>query len=103
MVSKFLEKRVEIELEQFSTKPASLLELEYYLVETEVNSSEEKEAHLTYGVEIVKRHQGILNEKMKYSDLFQSKERTQNLINLLVRNTVTPIALPYVLDDFLGM
>lgn len=102
MVSRFLEKKVEIILDGFSTKEENSLELEYYLLESECAEDEERRAQKIYGVEIVKRYQGILNEKKQFENIFSTREMTKNLVDLLAVNTVTPSTLPYILDDLLG-
>lgn len=103
MISRFLEKRVEIEPDGFPQRNGNTLELEYYLLESEYAEAGERELLKTYGVEIVKKHQGILNERKQYDNIFNTREKTRNLIALLAENTVTPSSLPYILDDLLGM
>lgn len=100
MVSKFLEKKVEIMLDELSPIAGNSLELEYYLLESEF--TEEEKAQKAYGVEIVKKQPGIPNERKQYKNIFNSREKTKNLVDLLAANTVTPSTLPYILDDLLG-
>lgn len=103
MVNKFLEKRVEVEFEGVYQRQGNSLELEYYLLESEYADIGEREIQKIYGVEIVKKHQGILNERKQFENIFSNREKTKNLVDLLAENTVTPSALPYILDDLLGM
>lgn len=103
MVSKFLEKRVEVEFEGFSQRMGNSLELEYYLLESEYSDIGESETQKTYGVEIVEKHQGILNERKQFENIFSNREKTKSLVELLAENTVTPSSLPYILDDLLGI
>ena len=103
MISKFLEKRVEFEYDGFLQKLRNTLELEYYLLESDCFEIEDCRSQKTYGIEIVKKHQGILNERRKFENIFSTREKTKNLINLLAENTVTPATLPYILDDLLAM
>lgn len=103
MVSKFLEKRVEVEFEGYSQKMRNSLELEYYLLESEFSEVEERQTQKTFGVEIVEKHQGILNESKHFENIFSTREKTINLVELLAKNTVTPSTLPYILDDLLGI
>lgn len=103
MISKFLEKRVEIEYDGIYQRPGNVLELEYYLLESEDAEIGDRETRKTYGVEIVKKHLGILNERKQFENIFNTWEKTKNLVELLAKNTVTPSSLLYVLDDLLGM
>jgi hypothetical protein len=102
MLSKFLEKKVEIILDGFSPKEENSLELEYYLLESDCAGDEEKGFQKAYGVEIVKKHKGLLNERKKFENVSCSRQTTQNLVELLAANTVTPSTLPYILDDLIG-
>jgi len=102
MVSKFLEKKVEIEYDEFHQRPSNKLELEYYLLENEEAKVGDQEIVKTYGVEILKKHNGILNEKKQFENIFNTREQTKELVELLSDNTVTPSTLPYILDDLLG-
>lgn len=103
MVSKFLEKRVEIEFEGLSKRPENSLELEYYLLESEYTEIGKREMQKSYGIEIVEKHQGILNTRKQFENIFCTREKTKDLVDLLAENTVTPTSLPYILDDLLGV
>ena len=102
MVSKFLEKRVEVETGEDPQQNRNAMELEYYLLEIETDAGEQ-ELKKAYGIEILKKQQGIHEEKKKYQDVFCSRERTKNLVEQLAENTVTTVTLPYILDDILGI
>ena len=102
MVSKFLEKRVEVETGEDPQQNRNAMELEYYLLEIETDAGEQ-ELKKAYGIEILKKQQGIHEEKKKYQDVFCSRERTKNLVEQLAENTVPPVTLPYILDDILGI
>lgn len=103
MVCKFLEKRVEIKCDGLYQGVGNSFELEYYLLENEDNALGEREAKKNYGIEIVKKHQGILNESKQFQNIFNTRGKTKNLVELLAENTVTPSSLPYILDDLLGL
>ncbi|MEN6316488.1 MAG: DUF6514 family protein [Clostridiaceae bacterium] len=103
MVSRFLEKKVEIECDEFHQRPNSKLELEYYLLEREGGKSGDNESEKTFGIEILKKNDGVLNETKQYENIFNTREKTKGLVKLLAENTVTPSTLPYILDDLLGM
>ena len=99
MISRFLEKRVEIELEEPGRKPGNTIELEYYLLE---NEAAENESGSSFGVEIREKNQGVINETKNYFNIYSNREDTLNLVRKLAFNTVTPSTLPYILDDILG-
>lgn len=101
MGGKFLEKRVTLDLSQEPKKPGSL-ELEYYLLESKIAESETEEFRNAYGVEIVKKYREQTVEKKHYKDIYFTKEKARSFIELLAKNTVTPITLPYIIDDMLG-
>ena len=103
MLSKFLEKSVEIEDEGTYQRAGNMLELEYYLLESEYAETDDGEIHKTYGVEIVKKHHGILNERRHFENIYNTREKMKILVAMLAENTVTPSTLPYILDDLLGM
>ena len=102
MVSKFLEKKVEVILDGSCQRGENSLELEYYLLESDFAGDEERKSQKEYGIEIVKKHLGMLNERRQFDNIFNTREKTKELIDLLVENTVTPSTLPYILDDLLG-
>lgn len=103
MVSKFLEKRVEIKYDEIYQGLGNSFELEYYLLEKEDNEIGDRETKKIYGIEIVKKNQGILNESKQFQNIFNTRIKTKNLVELLAENTVTPSSLPYILDDLLSM
>lgn len=99
MISRFLEKHVEIELEGPGGKPGNTIELEYYLLE---NADDGNENGSSFGVEIREKSKVMGNEIKNYFNIYNNREETLNLVRKLAFNTVTPSALPYVLDDILG-
>ncbi len=102
MGGKFLEKRITIDLGEENKKPDCFFELEYYLLESEINESEKEESRKVYGIEIVKKLQEESVEIQRYDDICFTREKTRGLIELLAKNAVTPVTLPYILDDMLG-
>jgi hypothetical protein len=102
MINKFLEKRVEIETDENPQTEEKSFELEYYLLESDTDENCEKDLYKGYGVEIIKKHHGFPEESKRFVNIFNTRERTQDLVELLANNTVTPSTLAYVLDDLLG-
>ena len=101
MLSRFLEKKVEIEVRETPGKPGNMLELEYYLVESEPENENHVTGDWNYGIEIIKKQGGAKIESMFYRDMFPGREETRKLVGLLAKNTVTPVSLPYIMDDML--
>ena len=100
MISKFLEKRIEIIPQEIKDGLGNPMELEYYLVEC---NSEFNEAEKGFGVEIIMKNKGIVSESIMVSDIFTTREHSEDLIRKLFENSVTPVSLPYILDDMIGV
>ncbi len=115
-MNRFFEKHVEIERNEDGQMSKTMMALDYYLLEDEReweikedidditgDTIRRMETRKSYGIEIVKSQIGAPDEKECFRDLFQSRERAQGLVQMLVRQTVTPSALPYILDDLIGI
>lgn len=101
MTSKCLEKKIEIlPLENAVEFP---IELEYYLLESEMVDYEEMGGAKVYGLEIVKRVNETLVEEEIVENFSCCKENVKEILNKLARNAVTPMGLPFILDDMLGV
>ncbi len=77
--------------------------LEYYLIKNSVLNLPSKIHLFTYGVEVIKRScdDGEVLETKLISDVCCSVMRMNNMISVLARNTVTPMCLHDVIEDFL--
>lgn len=53
-----------------------------------------------YGIEIVKKNGDTLFERKAVSSVCADLEQAKELLELLFKNTVTPISLQYVLEDW---
>lgn len=102
MISKFLEKRIEIIPQEITEDPGNPLELEYYLVECD-SKEEYNEPQKGYGIEIIKKDNGKVLESILIRNIYSRRENSESLIRKLFVNSVTPVSLPYVLDDLLGV
>ena len=100
MLCRFFEKQVEIESNDCICCEEKSMELEYYLTES---SNTENNERVLYGIEIVKKHLGKITERVMFRDIFNSRKKTSDLIDLLARNTVTPMSLASILDDILAL
>lgn len=80
------------------------MQLEYYLIETEIFRSN-GHTQTIYGVEIVKKNQMFDRDITVESDMvdgvFETKEHAEEVINTLIGNSVTPVSLVNVIDDLL--
>ena len=79
--------------------------LDYYLLEKEVCI--ESKCMNRFGVEIYKRARRIdgtaYAEYRKIFDVFQTAEEAIQVLELMARNTVTPISMKDILEDLLGI
>lgn len=79
------------------------MELRYYLLESEITMEEELIRVKTYGVGIIKETREECSEARLVENFSSSLARTKEVLNLLVRNSVTPISLYNVLEDIAGL
>lgn len=98
MMNKYLEKKVEV---NFNELASSTFCLEYYLVESMVpNNNQIRDT--VYGIEIVKKDGSNHIEKETIRNFSPNRKNTLKTINKLAYNTVTPVAMPFILDDLIG-
>lgn len=102
MSCKLLGKCKEAEREILDETQGNKMELEYYLLISETDDIETDVIHKTYGVEIVMKVKGLSSESKILENIHTDMERMKKLIGLLADNTVTPVTLPYIVDDLLG-
>ncbi len=78
--------------------------LEYYTLEKEVFI--EGNSHATYGIEVLKREKtefGTLRvEYRKIFDIFCTETEAQRAACILADNTVTPISVHDIIEQFIG-
>ena len=104
MLNRSLEKNVSLELENdVSLNCKDTIVLEYYIFESELNNAEEFIGKKSYGIEIVKTTNGKFIEMECIKNYSTFKEGTLEFLDKLARNSVTPVGLPYVFDDFFGI
>lgn len=107
MMSKILEERVELDpsVDVYSELVKPIF-LEYYLVESDAHGSEYGlMSSKVYGIEIVKKESDSSNARIE-SELVRNvsccRESARMILNKLAINSVTPVGLPFILDDLLG-
>ena len=103
MISKCLEKKIEIIPDGSIIECKNPIELEYYLIESETQDINDVSEEKVYGLEIVKK---VKNKKVESSFVRNyscCKEAARNTLNKLANNSVTPMCLSFVLDDIIGI
>ena len=88
------ETTIQTELEE----DARTIKLQYYKTKDKKLNKNEKQ----YGVGVIKTEVGnheLNEEKQEINHICAQKEEVENLLNILLRNKVTPIDLKYVLED----
>lgn len=103
MALRTLEKRIRVGGNEEHSGDMKSFELEYYLLESEADNDDAANNRTIYGIEIVKKTDGGCVENSRFEGIFTDKSRTRELIGTLASNTVTPVSLPYILDDLLGI
>ena len=102
MLSRFQEKRIEIERQEIPGSTGNVMELEYYLVESDQGFENPATEVKSYGIQIIKKQYGMASESIMFRDVHPSREANEKLIMLMACNTVTPATLPYIIDDLFG-
>jgi hypothetical protein len=77
--------------------------LQYYLLENESDSYGKNCNKVNYGIEIVKKCAEDVSENIIIRELTSSYENANTILDVISRNKVTPVTLPYILEDFAGM
>lgn len=102
MISKYLERRVELYLGE-GTQTGGKIQMEYYLVESDNGEIYGNAGDKVYGIEISKKERDNYTESEIIRNLYSNKDKTQDVLRLLAENTVTPVELPAVLDDIMAL
>lgn len=102
MINKYLENRVTIDKNsQFSLKQPIVLE--YYIVESEVACTDDFAGRKVYGIGISKTSDNVHFEESLVYNFSDNFDKTKNVVNILVKNTVTPVELIPVLENIMEM
>lgn len=102
MMTKYLEKRLVLEdTEKWGMEFP--IELEYYLIESEINYRDDLAGKKVYGIAISKKISESCFEEKIISNFSCSIKMTKKVIEMLAGNYVTPIGLQPVLEDFLSI
>ena len=101
MINKFLHRRVSEECSEILVG-GNKLELEYYLIESEIDYIAELRGEKVYGISIVKKINNSEVEEAIIRNFSCCIKNTQEMLNLLANNLVTPVHLHYVKDNVLN-
>lgn len=104
MVCKYLEKKLILVPEDMDEEFKRTIELDYYLLESEASDSDfvELKEKKIYGIEIVKKVDSKEIENKVVRNFSCCRDNAMQTVNRLAKNTVTPMAMSYILDDILG-
>lgn len=83
-----------------SEKP---LELEYYLTVSSPDRYLINDETEVYGILVAKRLDEVSTEEELVTNFSCSREDTVHVVRKLAENKVTPLELPYIIDDLLGV
>lgn len=75
------------------------INLEYYKICTHMPKNVEK----PYGIGIVKTHEDSVEtcvEKSEFSHIFSQEQEADKMLELLIKNKVTPVTLRDILEDY---
>lgn len=103
MINRYLEKKIALTPEENLMDINKPFELEYYLLESETKEIEGMSIQKVYGIEVVKREDNMDVERKVIRDFSCCRENTKKILDKLAVNTVTPVGLPFILDDMIGI
>ena len=103
IICKHLEKKIKVVPDGEALEIMDPIELEYYLLESSSYSSNNLSDEKTYGFEIIKSINNKFSEKTIIKDFSSCKENALNILGKFVSNVVTPLELPYLMDDIIGI
>jgi hypothetical protein len=79
------------------------MQLEYYLLESDAKYTDEFNYEKMYGIQITKKDKSGITENEFITDIYNDRSKAEVLLDRLVRNTVTPMELRFILDDIVGI
>lgn len=105
MICRIMEKKVELVPDLAKMELFTPMKLEYYL--TEFTQEETDDVELSgrkhYGIEIVKKVNGINDEIQAVRSISCDIENTKAIFAKISENTVTPVSMMEILDDIIGV
>ncbi len=103
MIKKYLQRKININTDDTNEERKEMMEIEYYLLESESSDFDEIYGQKVYGIEIIKKTQEDEIESEFVRNLSTSADSVNSILDKMVKNSVTPVALPFVLDDLIGV
>lgn len=107
MDSKHMKRRILLNPGEHEYELKSPVELEYYLVESDIDENDGLTGKRGYGIEIVKREMPDRSaeriERRFVRNISCNEQNTARILEKLANNLVTPVGLPFVLDDMIGV
>jgi len=104
MVNKQFKKKIELTKEDLQNCSGDAMSFEYYLLECNNTDNDCDFGNITgYGVEIVKIVKDKPVESKSVNNITMCKKTAVEIIDMLAKNVVTPVELPYILDDMVGV
>lgn len=106
MANRLFEKKIELLQDENMVGFKSPMKLEYYLIESKIDDADEIDelsGKKVYGIEIVKKIDGLKDEMKAVKNLSCCIEKTKDVLEMLAKNSVTPVGLQFVLEDMIGI
>lgn len=103
MINRVLESKAEITKDENRDSMGEPIALEYFLLENKIHEFPELFESKIYGIEIVKKMKDQIIEMNSFRDISSYREKTKDLIHMLAKHKVTPISLPEILEDVIGL
>lgn len=103
MINKYLEKKVNLITTDNFQNAQSNIQLNYFLIEQENDTVTNPYFSKSYGIEITQKNNTDHFEQVLVKDISPSRKKTLRAIKKLAYNTVTPLELPFILDDMIGI
>lgn len=101
MLCRYMERKINLIPEEDDRGLMNVFDLEYYLLESDSCQPDINPGEKVFGFEIVKRSGGATESHIVKNFCF-AREIAKNILIKLADNTVTPVGLPFILDDLLG-
>lgn len=101
MINKYLFKKINMTAAGMSENEQTI-ELEYYLIESEIDYTPELSGKKVYGIGITKNLGNGCFEEAVVRNYSCSKSSANTVLSVISNNEVTPTGLTYVLEDIVS-
>ncbi|MDP4182956.1 MAG: DUF6514 family protein [Bacillota bacterium] len=103
MLKKYLQQKIDIDSNENCEVTKGKIELEYYILESESSQWDLNLGDKVYGIEIIKKTEEKNIESEFVRNLSNHMDNVKSILDKMVKNSVTPVGLPFVLDDLIGV